>query len=67
MRDQRPNEKLHLGAFFHPTGHHVAAWLSPDSQIDAGISEGEVVAVSGLERLEDGKKVRLLEIQEAEV
>jgi RND family efflux transporter MFP subunit len=40
----------------------------PDySQVDAGISEGEVVAVSGLERLEDGKKVRLLEIQEAEV
>lgn len=40
----------------------------PDySQLDAGLSEGEVVAISGFERLEDGKKVRLLEIQEAEV
>ncbi len=36
MRDQRPGEKMHLGAFFHPTGNHVAAWLHPDSQIDAG-------------------------------
>jgi RND family efflux transporter MFP subunit len=46
----------------------TVGYTRPDySQIDAGISEGEVVAVSGLERLEDGKKVRLLEIQEAEV
>ncbi|MCB9799971.1 MAG: efflux RND transporter periplasmic adaptor subunit [Candidatus Omnitrophica bacterium] len=36
-------------------------------QIDAGISEGETLAVSGLERLEDGTKVRLLETQEAEL
>lgn len=42
-------------------------YTRPDySQIDAGISEGELVAVSGLERLEDGIKVRLLETQEAE-
>ena len=27
---------LKLGAFFHPTGHHVAAWLDKGSQIDAG-------------------------------
>ncbi len=27
---------MKLGAFFHPTGNHVAAWLSPDAQIDAG-------------------------------
>jgi FMN-dependent oxidoreductase (nitrilotriacetate monooxygenase family) len=27
---------LKLGAFFHPTGHHVAAWLDEGSQIDAG-------------------------------
>lgn len=25
-----------LGAFFHPTGHHMAAWLHPEAQIDAG-------------------------------
>jgi alkanesulfonate monooxygenase len=28
--------QMHLGAFFHPTGHHVASWLHPDAQIDAG-------------------------------
>ncbi len=46
----------------------TVGYTRPDySQVDAGISEGEVVAVSGLERLGDGKKARLLEIQEAEV
>ncbi len=37
------------------------------AQVDAGISEGEVVAISGFEKLEDGKKIRLLETQEAEL
>jgi FMN-dependent oxidoreductase (nitrilotriacetate monooxygenase family) len=32
----RPGETMKLGAFFHPTGHHVAAWLHPGSQTDAG-------------------------------
>ncbi|MFL6799161.1 MAG: LLM class flavin-dependent oxidoreductase [Xanthobacteraceae bacterium] len=32
----RRSEQMKLGAFFHPTGNHVAAWLHPDSQIDAG-------------------------------
>lgn len=42
-------------------------YTRPDySQVDAGISEGELVAVSGLEKLEDGAKVRVLETQEAE-
>jgi N-acetyl-S-(2-succino)cysteine monooxygenase len=36
MRDQRRGETMKLGAFFHPTGNHVAAWLHPDAQIDAG-------------------------------
>jgi len=36
MRDQRRGETMRLGAFFHPTGNHVAAWLHPDAQIDAG-------------------------------
>ncbi|MDF2114139.1 LLM class flavin-dependent oxidoreductase [Roseiarcaceae bacterium H3SJ34-1] len=31
-------KQLRLGAFFHPTGNHVAAWLHPDSQIDAGMN-----------------------------
>ena len=35
MSARRPDQ-MHLGAFFHPTGHHVAAWLHPGSQIDAG-------------------------------
>ncbi len=34
----RRGEKLHLGAFFHPTGNHVAAWLHPAAQIDAGVN-----------------------------
>jgi N-acetyl-S-(2-succino)cysteine monooxygenase len=36
MRAERRNEMMKLGAFFHPTGNHVAAWLHPDAQIDAG-------------------------------
>ena len=36
MRQDRPNETMKLGAFFHPTGNHVAAWLHPEAQIDAG-------------------------------
>ena len=27
---------MKLGAFFHPTGHHIASWMHPDAQIDAG-------------------------------
>jgi alkanesulfonate monooxygenase len=27
---------MKLGGFFHPTGNHVASWLHPDAQIDAG-------------------------------
>jgi alkanesulfonate monooxygenase len=27
---------MSLAAHFHPTGHHVAAWLHPRSQVDAG-------------------------------
>lgn len=46
----------------------TVGYTRPDyTQIDAGLSEGEVIAVSGLERLEDKKKVRLLETQEAEI
>lgn len=46
----------------------TVGYTRPDySQIDAGISEGELIAISGLERLGDGKNIRLLETQEAEV
>ena len=37
------------------------------SQIDAGVTEGEIVVMTGFERLEDGKKIRLVETQEAEL
>ncbi len=36
MTRQRAGEQLKLGAFFHPTGHHVASWLDDSAQIDAG-------------------------------
>ena len=36
MRGERRGEMMKLGAFFHPTGNHVAAWLHPEAQIDAG-------------------------------
>lgn len=40
----------------------------PDyAQIDAGLEDGELVVVSGFERLEEGSKVRILEKQEAEL
>lgn len=32
------SDKMKLGALFHPTGNHVAAWLHPKSQIDAGVN-----------------------------
>src|SRR5277367_5055169 len=35
MNHDRRGERLKLGAFFHPTGNHVAAWLHPAAQIDA--------------------------------
>ena len=36
MRDR--SEQMRLGAFFNPTGHHVASWRHPQSQSDAGIN-----------------------------
>jgi len=27
---------MKLGGLFHPTGNHVAAWMRPDAQVDAG-------------------------------
>src|SRR5258706_10512328 len=34
----RPKAQLRLGAFFNPTGHHVASWRHPQAQADAGIN-----------------------------
>ncbi len=33
--DRRP-DRMKLGTLVHPTGNHVASWLHPESQIDAG-------------------------------
>jgi N-acetyl-S-(2-succino)cysteine monooxygenase len=46
MRAERPNEMMKLGAFFHPTGNHVAAWLHPDAQIDAGTNYRHYAALA---------------------
>jgi FMN-dependent oxidoreductase (nitrilotriacetate monooxygenase family) len=45
MSQRRPDQ-MKLGAFFHPTGHHVAAWLHPDSQIDAGTNFAHYVELA---------------------
>ncbi len=34
----RRSGQMKLGGFFHPTGSHIAAWLHPDAQIDAGVN-----------------------------
>lgn len=34
----RRKGQMRLGAFFNPTGHHVASWRHPDAQADAGIN-----------------------------
>lgn len=46
MQSKRPGETLKLGAFFHPTGHHVAAWMHPGSQIDAGTNFPHYVSLA---------------------
>jgi FMN-dependent oxidoreductase (nitrilotriacetate monooxygenase family) len=34
----REKGQMRLGAFFNPTGHHVASWRHPQAQADAGIN-----------------------------
>jgi alkanesulfonate monooxygenase len=46
MNAARRSEKMHLGAFFHATGHHVAAWMHPDAQIDAGTNFRHYVSLA---------------------
>src|SRR6267154_1301900 len=43
---RRSGEKLRLGAFFNPTGHHVASWRHPQSQADAGINFEHYVEIA---------------------
>ncbi|WP_248312050.1 LLM class flavin-dependent oxidoreductase [Bosea sp. BK604] len=46
MSTQKRTDKLKLGAFFHPTGNHVASWLYPESQIDAGTNFAHYVEMA---------------------
>jgi hypothetical protein len=36
MNQEWRGEKMHPSGFFHATGNHVAVWLYPGAQIDAG-------------------------------
>ena len=38
--------QLRLGAFFNPTGHHVASWRHPDAQADANVNFQHYVEVT---------------------
>jgi FMN-dependent oxidoreductase (nitrilotriacetate monooxygenase family) len=46
MTRQNPRGYMKLGAFFHPTGNHVAAWLHPETQIDAGSNVEHYIAIA---------------------
>ena len=37
---------MHLGALFHPTGNHVASWLHPGAQVDAGTNFAHYVQLA---------------------
>ncbi len=38
--------KMHLAAYFNPTGHHVASWRHPRAQIDAHINMRHYVEIA---------------------
>jgi len=44
----RRGEKLRLGAFFNPTGHHVASWRHPDAAADANVNFQHYVEIASL-------------------
>jgi alkanesulfonate monooxygenase SsuD/methylene tetrahydromethanopterin reductase-like flavin-dependent oxidoreductase (luciferase family) len=41
-----PERQMRLGAFFNPTGHHVASWRHPRAQADAGINFRHYVEIT---------------------
>jgi membrane fusion protein (multidrug efflux system) len=46
----------------------TVGYMRPDyAQIEEGLSEGDQVAITNLEKLQDGAKVKVLEVQEAEL
>src|SRR5690242_12336363 len=46
--DRRMSGKgqMRLGAFFNPTGHHVASWRHPQAQADAGINFAHYIEIT---------------------
>jgi FMN-dependent oxidoreductase (nitrilotriacetate monooxygenase family) len=62
--------KMHLGAFILPTGHHVSAWMHPQTQADAPLNlQHHIEAAKTCERglfdmlfLADAMAVRALDI-----
>jgi len=60
------SEKMHLGVFLMPTGHHAASWRHPEAQADAGVNFRHYVEMAQMaERakfdmvfLQDGLAVR---------
>jgi FMN-dependent oxidoreductase (nitrilotriacetate monooxygenase family) len=42
----RRSDQMKLGGFFHPTGNHVASWLHPSAQIDAGTNFQHYVQIT---------------------
>ncbi|AVR94554.1 LLM class flavin-dependent oxidoreductase [Pseudoduganella armeniaca] len=42
------HRKLRLGAFIMATGHHIAAWRHPGSQVDSGVNIDHYIAVAQL-------------------
>jgi len=58
----RHGEQLKLGLLFHPTGNHVASWLHPDSQIDAGTNFNHYVEMA---RLAESGKFHLMFVADA--
>ena len=38
--------KMHLGAFFHPTGHHVTSWRHPRAQADANVNIDHYIEIT---------------------
>ncbi|QHE83514.1 LLM class flavin-dependent oxidoreductase [Hydrogenophaga sp. BPS33] len=46
MTNKRREGMLKLGALIHPTGNHVASWLHPESQVDAGTNFQHYVQVA---------------------
>jgi alkanesulfonate monooxygenase len=46
MSRQRRADQMMLGVIVHPTGNHVASWLHPEAQIDAGTNLNHYIDVA---------------------